>query len=298
MAEVIFIFNNIETIIKCNKEDYIKDICQKFISIIKIDINNLNFIYKGGPIDFLLTFNEQINLVDKNTSKMYIYVFKKNNNTNNIIVNESKHNLSILQKTKEFFKKINFKTHKPNKEIKIPSNKNINNKPNNYINNLKLNEISLKYKINEKDNRIKIFDSDFVKNNEHLCFIMHNKKKYKLTEYFTITKKMKKTNILEINLYGINNITNMSYMFRYCSSLLCFPDISNLVTKKVVNISYMFYGCSLLTFLPDISNWDISNIKYMNNLFDECSSLTSLPDISKWDTSNVVNMRYIFYNCS
>ena len=41
MAEVIFEYKGIKTIIQCLKEDKINDICLKFTSKINININNI-----------------------------------------------------------------------------------------------------------------------------------------------------------------------------------------------------------------------------------------------------------------
>ena len=65
--------------------------------------------------------------------------------------------------------------------------------------------------------------------------------------------------INELNYFKENiftNVTNMSYMFYECSSLISLPDISKWDTKNVTNMSYMFNGCSSLISLPDISKWD------------------------------------------
>ena len=42
----------------------------------------------------------------------------------------------------------------------------------------------------------------------------------------------------------LSNVTDMSYMFNGCSSLISLPDISKWDTKNVTNMSEMFYGCS------------------------------------------------------
>ncbi len=93
-------------------------------------------------------------------------------------------------------------------------------------------------------------------------------------------------------------LTDMSYMFYNCSSLISLPDISNWNTENVENMSYMFNGCSALISLPDISRWCTKNVEDMKNMFDGCSTLISLPDISNWNTENVENMSYMFNNCS
>ena len=66
----------------------------------------------------------------------------------------------------------------------------------------------------------------------------------------------------------------MSSMFRSCSSLLSFPDYSNLNTNNINDMSCMFRSCSKLTSLPD-------NVNNMDNMFSECLKIVSLPDISK-----------------
>ena len=41
----------------------------------------------------------------------------------------------------------------------------------------------------------------------------------------------------------LTNVTDISYMFYGCSSLISLPDISKWDTKNVTNMNYMFYGC-------------------------------------------------------
>ena len=63
MVEVEFIYNGIKTIIKCNTNDKMKDICQKFKEKAEID-NNMNIFYSyDGKVGFNeeLTFEEIAN---------------------------------------------------------------------------------------------------------------------------------------------------------------------------------------------------------------------------------------------
>ena len=155
-----------------------------------------------------------------------------------------------------------------------------------------------------------------------LCRIIYNNKEYDLTETFNCENI--KDNILKIKLKGINNATDLSWMFEGCSQLsklsnfadwdtsyvldmsclfryckfLELPDISNWNTSNVGNMGYMFSQCSSLQSLPDISNWNTSKVENMGFMFSECPSLKSLPDISNWNTSNVGNMQRMFYKCS
>ena len=110
------------------------------------------------------------------------------------------------------------------------------------------NEINIIYDIKEcdkKEGRIKIFGKEFVKNNKNKCKIIINNKETELIEKYNIKDNNK--NKLEIKLIGIDNITDMSYMFCECSSLLILPDISKWNTNNVNNMNNMFYGCISLS---------------------------------------------------
>ena len=120
-----------------------------------------------------------------------------------------------------------------------------------------ISEINIIYDINRNNNKEKIviFGSIFVKNNKNKCKMIIDNREYKITEEYNVKNHKKK--LLNIQLKGIDIVTNMSNMF---------------------------YKCSSLSSLPDISNWNTNNITNMSNMFEGCSSLSSLPDISKWNT--------------
>ena len=86
-----------------------------------------------------------------------------------------------------------------------------------------------------------------------------------------------------------SNITDMSYMFSYCSSLTSIPELN---TSKVTDMNGMFQSCSSLTTIPLL---DTVSVTSMNSMFHNCSNLTSIPLLN---TSNVINMERMFYNCS
>ena len=187
-----------------------------------------------------------------------------------------------------------------------------------------LNELTIKYLINDKDDKIKIFDETFVNNNKENCILNLFGNEIDLIDYISKEQIKGNNQTLEIKLKKIKKITNMSSIFYNCKSLLSFdfskwdtskvtnmsclfyncsslsylPDISNWDTSKVTDISCMFYYCSSLVSLPDISKWNTNNIKYPHNLFDGCKSLLSLPDISKWNTNNFTGMGSMFRMCS
>ena len=159
-----------------------------------------------------------------------------------------------------------------------------------------LSEINIIYNINREKDNIRIFGPKFVENNKNICKMIIDNKEYEITEEYNI--KNYNENKLNIKLKGINNASDISFIFYKCQSLLSLPDISKLNTNNVINMSAMFAGCSSLSFLPDISKWLTNNVTNMNGILAGCSSLTSLPDISKWNTNNVTNIKGMFAECS
>ena len=156
-------------------------------------------------------------------------------------------------------------------------------------------EIKLIYDIHKEDKCVKIFGEKLVENNKDVCKMIIDNKEYEIAENFNIENY--NNNKLEIKLKGINNVTDMSYMFDGCKSLSSVPDISKWYTNNVTNMRSMFRRCSLLSSLPDISNWSTNKVTNMSDMFNGCSTLSSLPDISKWNTNNIINMSDIFiYN--
>ena len=106
-------------------------------------------------------------------------------------------------------------------------------------------EINIIYKVDNNDNEIKIFGHDFVERNRNKCNIIYEDKEEELKEYMKVNTSWfsKKINKLKIKLKGIINISNMSCMFKGCSSLTSLPDISKWNTYYVTNMSFMFCEC-------------------------------------------------------
>ena len=183
-------------------------------------------------------------------------------------------------------------------------------------------KIALKYHNKEKEEKIRLFGEDFVKNNKNNCYLLINNNISELCEYYFFDQEKKgKTIIVDLikdkvnikgmfkdckNLLEISNIidlgtdiiTDVSYLFYGCSSLISLPDISNLILVNVTNMSYLFYGCSSITSLPDISLWKPLSAIDISYMFYGCSSLTSLPNISKWNLDKITNMNNLFSHCS
>lgn len=85
------------------------------------------------------------------------------------------------------------------------------------------------------------------------------------------------------------NLTDMSFMFYYCSNLTTIPQLD---TSNVTNMNDMFYSCEKLTSVPLI---DTSKVMETQRMFQYCSSLITVP---KFDTSNVENVARMFMGCS
>ena len=201
------------------------------------------------------------------------------------------------------------------------------------------NEISeMVYKIKPGRNKIQIFGKKFVENNRDKCFILYKDKIRYLETYFQVKDINKEDEQLKLLLTGLNDVSNRSYMFQECDSLVEFTlhkmDYDN--SKKYtffeekdlgledsekynefypkekefyldsdyssVNFSCKrksFENYSTLSFWVDEMKKKMNDIcQNMNCMFNECSSLISLPDISKWNTINVNNMGGLFSECS
>ena len=81
MAKVIFTFNGAKTIIFCQKEEKMENICQKFVKEIGEDIDNVYFLYGGNQINSYLSFTEQANSIDNNRNEMNILVYRSKKTT-------------------------------------------------------------------------------------------------------------------------------------------------------------------------------------------------------------------------
>ena len=114
-----------------------------------------------------------------------------------------------------------------------------------------------------------------------------------LSRFFKDLPKLE--TITGLEYLNTEKVTDMSYMFRNCSSLTSL-DVTKLNTAKVSNMSYMFSGCTNLTSL-DVTKFNTANVTNMSDMFRNCSALTSL-DVSKFNTVNVTNMGRMFSNCS
>ena len=150
----------------------------------------------------------------------------------------------------------------------------------------------VKKELGETLSREKLFGERFVKNNKNKCKMIINEKEYEIWSYLPNYHKYLNEGELKIKLIGIENISDFSYMFSGCLSLISLPNLSKVNLKNITNIRGIFFYCISLSYIDDISEWDIKNIQDLCGIFQYCISLTSLPDISKWNTENITTIKY------
>ena len=78
MYSIEFILNGNKTLIQCNIDEKLKDICLRYTSKIQKDINKLYFLYGGNMINIELTFNQIVNKIDKERKKIILLVNEVN----------------------------------------------------------------------------------------------------------------------------------------------------------------------------------------------------------------------------
>ena len=160
--------------------------------------------------------------------------------------------------------------------------------------NIKKENKKIIYEIKNYNERTQIFGYEFVKKNKDKCYIIYNNKKYKLKSEF----KFDKNGPNELELYEVEQIKDLSYMFSNVFSINSFEFLSNWDLSNIENISNMF-ECTYINDLKPLSKWNTSNINNMSGLFRKRKMkeklIHDLNPIKNWDVSNVQDMSYMFY---
>ena len=329
MAQAVFEYEGIKTIIKCLNEDKMRDICKEFISKINIDINinNIYLIYNANIINMELKYKEIINEMDKERNTINILVFDKENDNNGIIcpicgenidinlkeilkkiINSNTNINNILNGLKEqirtivnyYHNNISYIISQLNNIIYIMNNitediKKNNNEIENYNN--KINEdiykniIECKINIENEDinKDIKLYDNKYIK--EDIDIYINNKKLINENKY-----KFHKKGIYKYKLIFRNPITNLKSLFSECKNLYSI-NLFYLDTSKVTDISFMLNKCFNLKEIKGINKLNTNQVTNMSGIFLECNELISL-DLSNFNTSNVTDMSFMFNKCS
>ena len=189
MAEAAFHYNGITTIIQCQENQKMSEICDKFISKSNLNENELIYFYDGkvgAQFDKNLTFYQMANSIDKSRKKMNILVI------NNKIINNNKSTIKskniICQQCYE-----NVKIKIDNYKIDLLECKNghsmnkisLNEFENTQIINLK----NIKCDICKKKNKYNTYNNEFYKCYEcnknicPLCKIEHDKLNHNIYNY-------------------------------------------------------------------------------------------------------------------
>jgi len=161
-------------------------------------------------------------------------------------------------------------------------------------------KIKVIYKIKKdeiKDNKITIFNKNFVEKYKNICKIVVEGKSYELSEFFNLENCNDACYTLEFELKKIRYLTDLRKMFSGCKLLTALPDISEWNFTNVNNIEFMFCGCTSLELLSDISKWNMTNVTSMQSLFSGCNSIEKIPDISKWNLPNITKIDGMFSGC-
>ncbi len=103
------------------------------------------------------------------------------------------------------------------------------------------------------------------------------------------------TSIKGLEYLNTEKVTNMSGMFRYCTSLKSLV-LTTFNTENVTDMNAMFISCTSLESL-DVSSFNTEKVTNMFYMFNECTALKKL-DLSSFNTKNVTDMSYMFLNCS
>ena len=95
--------------------------------------------------------------------------------------------------------------------------------------------------LGETISREKLFGEIFVKNNKNKCKMIINGKKEEICSYLPNYHEYLNKGKLEIKLINIKNISDISYMFSGCLSLISLPDISKINLNSLTSIRGIFF---------------------------------------------------------
>ena len=87
MVELIFIYNQRQTLILANLNDSFNDVIQKYINKTKLDRNNIYFISNGQKLSNKEKVKNILNQTEKSINRKIILVISINNTINNINTN-------------------------------------------------------------------------------------------------------------------------------------------------------------------------------------------------------------------
>ena len=140
----------------------------------------------------------------------------------------------------------------------------------------------LAWKTNKKNISRVVFEASFANARPKSCYA-----------WFQNFIKLKQIEGIE-NL-NTENVTNMKFMFKGCSSLTSL-DVTHFNTGNVTSMSGMFDGCSGLISL-DVTNFNTANVTDMSKMFFCCYKLKEIYVSDKFVTDDVISSGYMFMRC-
>ena len=168
--------------------------------------------------------------------------------------------------------------------------------------------LMIKYDINEdiiKEEKLeeiyyKIFSKTFVENNSDKISLIINGKRSSLVETTKINENEKLINVFLIKI-SEKLIEDMSYMLCNCKSksikIIDIENKTNLILENVTNISNMFKNCIYLEEINLNAFHVFKKIKNIDSLFSGCEKLTNILNFDYLETKYVTKMDRIFNFC-
>jgi gliding motility-associated-like protein len=112
---------------------------------------------------------------------------------------------------------------------------------------------------------------------------------------FIIDNGLDRNRLTQVEQWGSTAWTSMLYAFWGCANLqVTATDIPNLT--GVTDMSYMFAYCTSLNSPSNINTWNTSAVSRMGAMFFNARVFNQ--DIGAWNTGAVTNMSLMFYNAS
>ena len=329
MSEVkaIFILDCVDIKIHCKKDEKMKDICQRFATKIKKNINSYAYIYGGDHINFDLNYEEQ--QTDKNSKEMRILVYKNEDyeyictkcgdkvklnkekideiilNNNNIkdkikgieLMIDNMIKTSLINTMNIQLKSVNVLLNDINDDIN-KNNERLDNLLDNIIikdNNKYKNMIQgiLDITPNDINKNIKLFYTDM---NNNIDVYINNEKINVIKDNNDWKYNFKKEGKYTFKIIFNDIITNMRTFFSECSNITSL-DFSYFNTSNITDMSFMFNKCHKLKEIKGINKFITNKVTNMIAMFQACYELEYL-NLTNFDTSNVTDMSWMFCDCN
>ena len=116
------------------------------------------------------------------------------------------------------------------------------------------------------------------------------------TTYAWFYEMVNLQSIQGLRYLNTSQVTQMSWMFGYCTSLTAI-DVGSFNTAKVIDMVGMFGGCWNLQGL-DLTSFNTSKVKDMYGMFNDCGSLKTIYVLEGWTTAAVTRSTDMFSGCA